>query len=342
MKLTSVERWERLYMQSPLDTMPVVLFDNLVSAKLIDRTYLESEADATLLLEKLLKSYQTFKADSVSLNYSMSEINQVLGGESKVTHPNTSRSIVAYPAQALEDVAALPELALETLPVTLRLRQAIEHFLNEAHGEVPVRLHFRGPFSMVAGLIESEKILRGMRRDPEGLHAALAYTTQLATQLVECFSDLAPIIYNISDPVASGSLISHKQYEAFAFPYTQQLVETLHQQNQRVHLHICGNTERALPLIQQTGVDAFSMDQVVDVAKAFEMTDHQLLLMGNVDPVKFFLEGTPEEIKQEVERIAQAAKDAKGTLILAPGCDLPYDTPIEQIQAFMEAARACL
>lgn len=341
MGYTSIERWERLHTQASLDSMPVVLFDNLVSTKLIGRTYLESEADAKLIFEKLLKSHQTFKADSVSLNYSMSEINHALGGDSKVTHPNTSRSIVAFPAQQLSEVAELPHLELDKLPVTLRLLEAIKHFLNETHGEVPVRLHFRGPFSMVAGLIESETILRGMRRDPEGLHTALTYTTQLATQLVECFADLSHIIYNISDPVASGSLISHKQYESFAYPYTKQIVETLHQQNKWVHLHICGNTEKALPIIEQTGVDAFSMDQVVDVAKAFEMTNNRLILIGNVDPVQYFLEGNTEEIKQEVIRIHQIAKSVNGSLVLAPGCDLPYATPIEQIQAFMEVARTC-
>ncbi|MHA1432062.1 MAG: uroporphyrinogen decarboxylase family protein, partial [Candidatus Freyarchaeota archaeon] len=64
----------------------------------------------------------------------------------------------------------------------------------------------------------------------------------------------------------------------------------------------------------------------------------RVVLVGNVDPVKVMLEGTPQDVKEACrECIRQAAPG--GMYMLATGCEVPPETPLENLRAFMDATR---
>jgi uroporphyrinogen decarboxylase len=48
--------------------------------------------------------------------------------------------------------------------------------------------------------------------------------------------------------------------------------------------------------------------------------------------------GTPEDVRREVERLRKEMEPYPN-FILSTGCDLPQETPRENIQAFMDAGR---
>jgi uroporphyrinogen decarboxylase len=60
------------------------------------------------------------------------------------------------------------------------------------------------------------------------------------------------------------------------------------------------------------------------------------LVMGNIDPVSVFKDGTPEEMRHTVLNLLDKMKDYHN-LVLSSGCDTPPHTPIENINAFFEA-----
>jgi len=107
--------------------------------------------------------------------------------------------------------------------------------------------------------------------------------------------------FNITDPVASGSLLSPKQYRTFSLPYTQRLVQAMKEESElEVTIHICGDTSKILPDLAQTGVDFISLDQKVDLAEAKASVGDQVGIIGNVDPVQYFLDGHPESMEGAV------------------------------------------
>ena len=53
--------------------------------------------------------------------------------------------------------------------------------------------------------------------------------------------------------------------------------------------------------------------------------------LGNFDPVNILLEGTPEIV---YEAAAKCIQKGKGRLILSPGCEVPVNTPVENVAAF--------
>ena len=60
-----------------------------------------------------------------------------------------------------------------------------------------------------------------------------------------------------------------------------------------------------------------------------------------MDPVAAVLQGTPESIARQVRQdIATGAVDGKTGYIIGLGCEVTPETPEENLQAFVEAARS--
>jgi uroporphyrinogen decarboxylase len=62
-------------------------------------------------------------------------------------------------------------------------------------------------------------------------------------------------------------------------------------------------------------------------------------LVGNVDPVEAMILGTPEEVDAAVKKCIQEAYDSQNGYILCTGCDLNGAVPLQNLEAFMNAAR---
>ena len=62
-------------------------------------------------------------------------------------------------------------------------------------------------------------------------------------------------------------------------------------------------------------------------------------LVGNVDPVEVMILGTPEDVDRAVLKCIQDAYDCKNGYVLCTGCDLNGNIPLDNLEAFMDAAR---
>ena len=78
--------------------------------------------------------------------------------------------------------------------------------------------------------------------------------------------------------------------------------------------------------------------KVMDVAK--DLVGDKLSIMGNVSPIEI-LRGTPESIEQAVIDCFRKCWDNPRGFTIAPGCDIPVQTSLENIDAYMSAARKC-
>jgi uroporphyrinogen-III decarboxylase len=89
------------------------------------------------------------------------------------------------------------------------------------------------------------------------------------------------------------------------FPLKKSLIEQLPKPHV---LSVCGNTNKSLPLLSQTGADAISVDQLTDLDEARKILD-QTLLFGNIDPVATLWQGSEAEIKEPFP-VQKASVDA--------------------------------
>ena len=94
-------------------------------------------------------------------------------------------------------------------------------------------------------------------------------------------------------------------------------------------LSVCGDVNKSLQLLAQTGADAISIDQLTDLRAAREVLK-DTLLFGNVDPVGTLWQGNEAQVHEAVSKAKEAGVDA-----VWPGRDLVPSTPIQNIKALM-------
>jgi uroporphyrinogen-III decarboxylase len=88
----------------------------------------------------------------------------------------------------------------------------------------------------------------------------------------------------------------------------------------------------------ETGAKALELDYKIDAKKCREATFGKCTLIGTIDPSGVMCLGTPQLVMEKAnEAIDIFGKN--GWYILGPGCDLPYETPEENIFALVEAAK---
>jgi len=136
---------------------------------------------------------------------------------------------------------------------------------------------------------------------------------------------------------AAASLVGPQIYEQFILPYEVKMVAAIHEMGGRVRLHICGNTSRILAGMGATGSDLVDLDWMAPIAEARKAMGPEQTLAGNIDPVAVLRNGTPKAI---TAAIAQCHREAGSRYVVAAGCEVTRDTPLENVEALADYARS--
>lgn len=113
----------------------------------------------------------------------------------------------------------------------------------------------------------------------------------------------------------------------------------IHEAGGMVCYHICGDTTSIVGDMVESGCDMLSIDNRVDLAHAKAVASHKVPILGNVDPVEIMYLGTPDDVDRSVKECLRKGHDCEMGYILATGCDLSGNLPMENIDQFMKAAR---
>ena len=101
-------------------------------------------------------------------------------------------------------------------------------------------------------------------------------------------------------------------------------------------LHICGKAGYLIADMCQSDAEAISVDDA-DVASVINCVPNRITVIGNISPLRF-INKSKEEIKNMTLTLLEAIRPRKEFLV-APGCDLPPQTPLENIQSFVNAVK---
>lgn len=337
-QMTPKERAFALFSGKPVDRMPIKLFSPYIGMN-FGVSYQEAFVEAKSRAHWLIESYKRFGQDGLSVNYRLDGIPVAFGAES--TYDPTGIPIIKE--YIVKDFSDINQLDLEKIrfendtnaQTTYETVQIIQDELND---EIFTGVGFMGPFTTAANLAGTEKILKSMRKDPEGLHKLLDFAADITIEVGRKFVE-NQIGIGLAEPTAS--LLSPKQFREFVIPYYVKVMDKWKEWGSRgAGFHICGDTTRLLETFPEMGIRGVSIDSAVDIAVAKELVGDKLSIMGNVSPVDI-LQGTPESIEQAVIDCFRKCWDNPCGFTIAPGCDIPVQTSLENIDAYMRAARKC-
>ena len=192
-----------------------------------------------------------------------------------------------------------------------------------------------GPFSLAGRLMGMTEIMFNCYEEPDMVAITLDKATQFITEYIKGFKATGANGVCIAEPAAG--LLSPNLIEEFAVVYLKRIIDTVQDDNFMVLLHNCGNSvAKALPQWYQCGAMAYHYGNALDMKQLIEHSPSDVLIMGNVDPVGQFRNGTPESIRANTLSIMGACCDHQN-FVISSGCDIPPTSSWDNIDAFFAA-----
>jgi MtaA/CmuA family methyltransferase len=230
------------------------------------------------------------------------------------------------------------------MPVIL---EAIERIHSRVGDEVCIRVPGTGPFSVASSLVGVQRFLFEMalihgereQTNREAVERMLDLTTSALIRFGLAELKAGAHLIQCGDSLASTNVISPEMYRIWVLPKHQQVFRTWKEAGALTILHICGNTTRILDLLAQTGADIIAIDHAVDLRVAKQRIGNQVCLIGNIDPVSTMLFGSVADVEQAANTCLEVSAPGGG-YILGTGCEVPQDTPLENLQELIRVGQA--
>lgn len=209
--------------------------------------------------------------------------------------------------------------------------------LREKYGE-PANKFFLGsmigPFSLACLLNGMDRAFLTVMEDGDLMHEILKRTTDFLRRYAESFMMVGADGVFMCDPTAG--LISADSMEEFVTPYHQEIIRAVQTPEFTVIYHNCGAKQVHLQQMAKSGAAMLHFGKNIDMLDALYKLPSDLVLAGNLDPAGVFMEGTPEMVRASADHLLSGAAGYRN-FSLSSGCDLPLDTPKENIEAFFQS-----
>ncbi len=176
--------------------------------------------------------------------------------------------------------------------------------------------------------------------DPDALHRLCHFTTERIQEYVQLLLAAGADVICILEPTAV--MLSPEQFAAFSAVYIHHITTSFKYSRASFVYHTCGNTMHLVEKMARAGVHGISLDSAdtgVDLAAVAARVPEDVAVIGNISPATTMRFGTAEDVRREVNALLEQMRPWPN-FILSTGCDLPQETPLANIQAFMEAGRA--
>ncbi len=197
-----------------------------------------------------------------------------------------------------------------------------------------------GPYSLAALIIGADNAALATLLEPAMLHRLCTFTTDHILQYIRLLISAGAQTICLLE--SSAVMLGPDQFEEFSARYVRKIAKSSRYNGANTIYHTCGNTMHLVGHMAGAGVNGISLDAAsagVDLSKAAALTPADVAIIGNICPTGALLTGTPADVEREVVVLLDAMRQYPN-FILSTGCDLPQETPLENIEAFMRAGRS--
>lgn len=197
-----------------------------------------------------------------------------------------------------------------------------------------------GPYSLAALIMGADEAAISSIAEPDKLTKLCELTVEKIHEYVNMLVTAGAEVICVLEPTAV--MLGPLQFKMFSARYVKHIVDSCKFSGVSTIYHTCGNTTHLVNEMANSGVDGISLDSKevgVDLREIAKILTKYVLIIGNINPSGVMLRGKPEDVKKEVINLLDLM-NPYANFILSTGCDLPQETPLENIKAFMEAGKS--
>lgn len=323
------ERIFNVLSNKPVDRVPWVPFAGIHAGKLKGYTAQEILKDGDKLYESLMEVNRLYKPDGQPVIFDLQIEAECLGCELQ-WEEYSPPSIKSHPLDGDEDEppvvpcdCTIPTPESGRFPMILDVMRRMKESVGDTTALYGL---ITGPFTLASHL-RGNNIFTDMFDFDEEVEELLDFCAKVSCASAEYMIDAGMDVIAVVDPLISQ--ISANHFEEFMTEPFKKVFDHIRSKGAYSSFFVCGDATRNLEVMCATNPDSFSIDENVDLMSAIEVgRKHGVVVGGNIPLTTVMLNGNQMDNMKFVVDLLDGMEDKSG-FILAPGCDMPYDTPID-------------
>ncbi len=330
--MTGKERILKVLNHEQADRIPWIPFTGVHSGLLTGFNAQEVLTDSDKLFQALLEAHKLYQPDGMPVMFDLQIEAEILGC-GMLWAEKAPASVTSHPVSDKH----LPDKKITKadgrIPIALNAYQKLRDAIGK---DTALFGLICGPFTLASHLRGNE-IFMDMFDDADFVHQLMAYTTELAKTMSEIYIEAGFDVIGVVDPLVSQ--ISPQHFEEFFADSFLETFQFIASKNVPSAFFVCGNATRNIEVMCKTQPNSIFVDENVDMPQAKKITDqYRIAIGGNIPLTSIMLHGTQQDNMKYVIDLMDAIDD-HGHLMIAPGCDMPFDTPPENVIAVQQAIR---
>jgi uroporphyrinogen decarboxylase len=310
-----------------VERIPWVPFVGCHAAKLIDVDCENYFKNSDYIVKGVSEAFKLYSPDGLPALFDLQVEAEALGCKlvySKNNPPSVSSHV-------LEDGKKISDLKVPTekdgrFAIVLDATRRICSTLGD---KIAIYGLITGPFTLALHLMGTE-IFYQMMDEPENVHELMSFCEKVCKNTARMYIEAGVDIVASVDPMVSQ--ISPSNFEEFVTPYATRIFNYIRELGKNSSFFVCGNAKNNIEHMCKCNPDNISIDENVPLDFAKEIcTKYGVSLGGNIKLTVTMLFGTPFDNINDAKNCMDIGGN-KG-FVLSPGCDMPYDTPIENVKA---------
>ncbi len=135
----------------------------------------------------------------------------------------------------------------------------------------------------------------------------------------------------VADAISSPGILPPNDFEELAMPRYIRISSSL---KGPAVLHVCGRVDLITDNITECGFDGISVEESVQDLRNLITTAHEkdVAVIGNVSASSTLYSGSENDVYSEAQKVLDCGID-----ILAPGCGIAPETPLNNLKAMVKA-----
>ena len=201
----------------------------------------------------------------------------------------------------------------------------------------PVAAFMTGPLTFSLQLMPYKILIKLMIKNPEFTHKLVKMSVMIMKEYIKALKEVGATVFVVCEH--DFQIIKPEIIREFSLTYLPELFE-IYDYN---ILHMCGKVASHLSLLANDlyrikKLNTLNIGPFVDITQTQNLLKHKIGVAGNIDHIKLLPFGNPQEIEIAVHKAIESSS-GDSRFMVAPGCEITSDTPINNVKALVNAAQ---
>lgn len=330
--MTGKELVKKAFRLEETERTPWVPFVGSHGGSLIGKSADEYLKSADSILAGIDKAVELYEPDGLPAIFDLQVEAEALGCELAWAKDNPP-AVISHPlinGHSLEDMK-IPSADAGRIGMVMDVcRRA-----SESYPDLALYGLLTGPFTLALHLVGTDIFIK-MFEDPEYVHGVMNFTKEVGVFMADQYIENGCDIVSMVDPMTSQ--IDPDQFRQFVLPAAQEIFNHIRNKGALSSFFVCGYAQQNIQVMCDCGPDNISIDENIPLEYVKDVClPNNISFGGNLKLTVVLLMGSPEDCQHHAMQCMERA-GGKG-FVLAPGCDLPMDTPTGNLQAVSQLVR---